>query len=155
MLRPPKGDFLSPLSPNHNRIGAATQAVGIARAALEESVSYVKKGIVFGAPLGTFQSTQFKIADIFTSIKAGRNLYYEAAWKIDQGVIDHRLIGAAKSFCGQMAVKYTDMALQMHGGYGYYSDYGVQRLYRDAKITEIYKGTTQIERLIVARNLLK
>jgi len=140
---------------NHNRIGAAAQAVGIARAALEESIRYVKKRIVFGAPLATFQSTQFKIADMFTWIKAGRNLYYEAAWKIDQGIIDHKLIAAAKSFCGQMAVKCADMALQMHGGYGYYSDYKVQRLYRDAKITEIYEGTTEIEKLIVARNLLK
>jgi len=139
---------------NYNRIGAAAQAVGIARAALEESIKYVKQRIVFGAPLASFQATQFKIADMFTWIQAGRNLYYEAAWKIDQGVIDHKLVAAAKSFCGQMAVKCADMALQMHGGYGYYSDFKVQRLYRDAKITEIYEGTTEIEKIIMARALL-
>jgi len=139
---------------NYNRIGAAAQAVGIARAALDESIKYVKQRIVFGAPLASFQATQFKIADMFTWIQAGRNLYYEAAWKIDQGVIDHKLVAAAKSFCGQMAVKCADMALQMHGGYGYYSEYKVQRLYRDAKITEIYEGTTEIEKIIMARVLL-
>jgi alkylation response protein AidB-like acyl-CoA dehydrogenase len=140
---------------NYNRIGAAAQAVGIARAALEESIKYVKKRIVFGAPLSSFQSIQFKIADMYTWIQAGRNLYYDAAWNIDQGNIDQKLIASAKSFCGQMAVRCADMALQMHGGYGYFSEYKVQRLYRDAKITEIYEGTTEIEKITIARSLLK
>ncbi len=139
---------------NLNRIGVAAQAVGIARSAMEESIKHVKKRIVFGAPLASFQSIQFKIADMFTWIQAGRNLVYEAACKVDQGHIDHKLIAAAKSFCGQTAVKCADMALQMHGGYGYLSEYKVQRLYRDAKITEIYEGTTEIEKLIMARSLL-
>ncbi|UCE34434.1 MAG: acyl-CoA/acyl-ACP dehydrogenase [Deltaproteobacteria bacterium] len=139
---------------NFNRINVAAQAVGTARGALEESISHVKKRIAFGVPLASFQSIQFKIADMFTWIHAGRNMVYEAAWKIDQGTMDPKLISAAKSFTGQMAVKVTDMALQMHGGYGYLSEYKVQRLFRDAKITEIVEGTTEIEKVILARNLL-
>lgn len=140
---------------NVNRTAIAAQAVGIARSALEESIKHVKKRVAFGAPLSSFQSVQFKIADMFTWIQAGRNLTYEAAWKIDQGKTDHKLIAAAKSFCGQMAVKCANMALQMHGGYGYLAEYKVQRLYRDAKITEIYEATTEIEKLVMARNLLR
>jgi alkylation response protein AidB-like acyl-CoA dehydrogenase len=139
---------------NLNRVGVAAQAVGIARSALDESIKYVKNRKAFGAPLSSFQSIQFKIADMFTWIQAGKNLTYEAAWRVDQGTIDHKLIAAAKSFCGQMAVKCADMALQMHGGYGYLAEYKVQRLYRDAKITEIYEGTTEIEKMIMAKNLL-
>jgi alkylation response protein AidB-like acyl-CoA dehydrogenase len=139
---------------NVNRTGIAAQAVGIARAALEESIRHVKKRQAFGVPLSSFQSTQFKIADMFTWIRAGRNLVYEAAWRIDQGKPDHRLVAAAKSFCGQMVVRATDMALQMHGGYGYLAEYKVQRLFRDAKITEIYEATTEIEKIVMARSLL-
>jgi len=139
---------------NLDRIIVAAQAVGTARAALEESIKHVKKRTAFNAPLSSFQSIQFKIADMFSWIQAGRNLVYEAAWRVDLGTIDHKLIAAAKSFCGQMAVKCTDMALQMHGGYGYLAEYKVQRLFRDAKITEIYEGTTEIEKIIMAKNLL-
>ena len=140
---------------NLDRIIVAAQAVGTARAALEESIKHVKKRVAFNSPLSSFQSIQFKIADMFTMIEAGRNLVYHAAWKVDKGIFDHKIIAAAKSFCGQMAVKCTDMALQMHGGYGYLAEYKVQRLYRDAKITEIYEGTTEVEKIIMARNLLK
>jgi alkylation response protein AidB-like acyl-CoA dehydrogenase len=139
---------------NLNRIAVASQAVGIARAALTESIKHVKGRMVFNAPLATFQSIQFKVADMFTWVQAGRNLVYEAAWNADRGKIDHKLIAAAKSFCGQTAVRCADMALQMHGGYGYLSEYKVQRLYRDAKITEIYEGTTEVEKMIMARSLL-
>jgi alkylation response protein AidB-like acyl-CoA dehydrogenase len=139
---------------NLNRIAVAAQGVGLARAALEESIKHVKKRITFGAPLASYQSIQLKIADIFILMQAGRNMVYEAAWRIDQGKIDHRLVAAAKAFCGQMVVKCADMALQMHGGYGYLSEYKVQRIYRDAKIIEIYEGTTEIEKMIVARSLL-
>jgi len=140
---------------NLDRVVIAAQAVGTARGALEESIRHVKKRVAFNAPLASFQAIQFKIADMFTWIQAGRHLVHEAAWRIDQGSMDHKLIAAAKSFCGQMAVKCTDMALQMHGGYGYLAEYKVQRLFRDAKITEIYEGTTEIEKVIMARNLLK
>jgi alkylation response protein AidB-like acyl-CoA dehydrogenase len=139
---------------NLDRIIIGAQAVGIARAALDESIKHVKKRNVFGAPLSSLQSIQFKIADMYTWIQAGRNLVYEAAWRVDQGAADPKLTAAAKSFCGQMAVRCTDMALQMHGGYGYLAEYKVQRLFRDAKVTEIYEGTTEIEKLIMARRLL-
>jgi len=140
---------------NLNRIAVAAQGVGLARAALEESIKHVKKRIAFGAPLATYQSIQLKVADIFTLMHAGRNMVYEAAWRIDQGKVDHKLVAAAKAFCGQMTVKCADMALQMHGGYGYLSEYKVQRIYRDAKIIEIYEGTTEIEKMIVAKGLLE
>lgn len=140
---------------NLNRIAVAAQGVGLARAALEESIKHVKKRIAFGAPLATYQSIQLKIADIYTLMHAGRNMVYEAAWRIDHGKVDHKLVAAAKAFCGQMVVKCADMALQMHGGYGYLSEYKVQRIYRDAKIIEIYEGTTEIEKMIVARGLLE
>jgi len=140
---------------NLNRISVAAQGVGLARAALEESIKHVKKRMVFGAALASYQSIQLKLADIFTWMHAGKNLVYEAAWRIDQGKVDHTLVAAAKAFCGQMVVKCADMALQMHGGYGYLSEYKVQRIYRDAKIIEIYEGTTEIEKMIVARGLLQ
>jgi len=139
---------------NLDRIIVAAQAVGTARGALDESIKHVKKRVAFGAPLSSFQSIQFKIADMFTWIHAGRNLVYQAAWRVDRGSIDPKLIAAAKSFCGQMSVKCCDMALQMHGGYGYLAEYKVQRLFRDAKITEIYEGTTEVEKIIMARSLL-
>jgi alkylation response protein AidB-like acyl-CoA dehydrogenase len=139
---------------NLDRIVVAAQAVGTARGALDESIKHVKKRLAFGAPLSSLQSIQFKIADMFTMIQAGRSLVREAAWRVDMGSIDPKLIAAAKSFCGQMAVKCCDMALQMHGGYGYLAEYKVQRLFRDAKITEIYEGTTEIEKVIISRNLL-
>jgi alkylation response protein AidB-like acyl-CoA dehydrogenase len=139
---------------NLDRIIVAAQAVGTARGALDESIKHVKKRVAFGAPLSSFQSIQFKIADMFTWIQAGRSLVHEAAWRVDKGGIDPKLIAAAKSFCGQMSVKCCDMALQMHGGYGYLAEYKVQRLFRDAKITEIYEGTTEIEKVIISRNLL-
>ena len=137
-----------------NRIATAAQAVGMARAALEESIKYSKKRMVFGAPLSTYQATQLKIAEIYTWMRAGRSMLYESAWRIDQGKPDHTLIAATKVLCGQMVSWCADMALQLHGGYGYLAEYKVQRLYRDARITSIYEGTTEIEKLIVAKNLL-
>lgn len=139
---------------NRTRLHICAQGVGIARAALEESVNYTKKRKQFGAPLASFQATQFKLAEMATKIRAARNLYYEAAWMVDQGKIDHGLIAMAKWFAGEVAVRCADEALQMHGGYGYLDEYKVQRLYRDAKIVEIYEGTKEIEKIIVARSIL-
>ena len=139
---------------NLNRIAVASQGVGLMRAALQESIRHVKKRMTFGALLASYQAIQLKLADMYTWMRAARNMVYEAAWRIDQGKVDHSLVAAAKAFCGQMAVKCTDMALQMHGGYGYLAENKVQRLYRDAKIIEIYEGTTEIEKMIVARSLL-
>jgi alkylation response protein AidB-like acyl-CoA dehydrogenase len=140
---------------NMSRMHVCANAVGIARAALEEAIKHTKKRHQFGAPLSSFQATQFKIAEMATLIRAARNLYYEAAISVDNGVIDHGLIAMAKWFSGQIAVKCADEALQMHGGYGYLDDYRIQRIYRDAKIVEIYEGTKEIEKIIVARSLLR
>ncbi len=140
---------------NFTRLHIAAQAVGLARAALEEAISYTKRREQFGAPLASFQVTQFKIAEMATWIKAARNLYYEAAWNADHGKVDHALIAMAKWFSAEMAVRCADEALQMHGGYGYIDEYRVQRLYRDAKILEIYEGTKEMEKTIISRTLLK
>jgi alkylation response protein AidB-like acyl-CoA dehydrogenase len=140
---------------NLTRLHICAMAVGIARAALEEAVKHIKKRSQFGAPLASFQVNQFKVAEMATMIRAARNLYYEAAWLTDKGKMDHALTAMAKWFSGQIAVKCADEALQMHGGYGYIDEYKVQRIYRDAKIVEIYEGTKEIEKQIVAKSYLR
>jgi len=140
---------------NVSRIRVAAQAVGLARAALEEAMAHSKRRHQFGLPLVSFQVNQFKIAEMATRIEAARNLYYKAAWLVDRGTVDHGLIAMAKWFSGEVAVSCADEALQMHGGYGYIDEYKVQRIYRDAKIVEIYEGTKEIEKIIVARSLLR
>ncbi len=140
---------------NLTRLHICAMAVGIARAALEESINHTKKRHQFGAPLASFQAIQFKIAEMATMIRAAKNLYYEAAWLTDHGKMDHAVTAMAKWFSGQVAVKCSDEALQVHGGYGYIDEYKVQRIYRDAKIVEIYEGTKEIEKVIVAKNLLR
>jgi len=139
---------------NRTRLHICAQAVGLARGALEEAVRYTKNRRQFGEALASFQVTQFKIAEMATWIRASRNLYYQAAWSVDRGKIDHALIAMAKWFSAEMAVRCADEALQMHGGYGYIDEYKVQRLYRDAKILEIYEGTKEMEKTIVARSIL-
>ena len=140
---------------NRTRLHVCAQGVGVARAALEEAVKYAKERHQFGVPLASFQITQFKLAEMATQIRAARNLYYEAAWLVDQGTIDHALISMAKWYAGETAVRCADEALQIHGGYGYLDEYKVQRLYRDAKIIEIYEGAKEIEKAIIARSLLR
>jgi acyl-CoA dehydrogenase len=139
---------------NRTRLHICAQAVGLARAALEESVRHTKKRHQFGVSLASFQVTQFKVAEMATWIRAARNLYYEAAWSVDHGKVDHGLIAMAKWFSAEMAVRCADEAVQMHGGYGYIDEYKVQRLYRDAKILEIYEGTKEMEKTIVSRSIL-
>ena len=140
---------------DRTRLHICAQGVGLARACLEDSVRHVKGRVQFGQPLAELQATQFKVAEMATRIRAARNLYYNAAWLVDHGKPDPSLIAMAKWFSGQMAVRAADEAVQMHGGYGYIDEYRVQRLYRDAKILEIYEGTKEVEKLIVARSLLR
>ena len=139
---------------NRTRLHICAQAVGLARAALEESVRYTKQRCQFGAPLASYQVTQFKIAEMATKVRAARNLYYEAAWCADKGELDHALVAMAKWYSAKIAVECADEAVQMHGGYGYIDEYKVQRLYRDAKILEIYEGTKEIEKTIIAKTIL-
>jgi len=139
---------------NRTRLHICAQAVGLSRAALEEAINHVKGRKQFGAPLASLQAVQFKLTEMATRMRASRNLYYEAAWLADKGKLDHGLIAMAKWYSAQTAVFCADEALQVHGGYGYIDEYKVQRLYRDAKILEIYEGTKEVEKSIVARSLL-
>jgi alkylation response protein AidB-like acyl-CoA dehydrogenase len=139
---------------NRTRVHVCAQGVGVARAALEESIRHTKERHQFGAPLASFQVTQFKIAEMATWIRAARNLYYEAAWLVDQGKVDYALVAMAKWFSAEIAVRCTDEAVQMHGGYGYIDEFKVNRLYRAAKVLEIYEGTKEIEKTIISRAIL-
>ena len=138
------------------RIGIAAQAVGIAQAAFEEAMEFAKTRVQFGQPIINFQAIQFKLADMATLIEAARLLYLKAAWMKDQGIPSYYKVSAmAKLFASDVAMKVTREAIQVHGGYGYTTDYDVERHYRDAKITEIYEGTIEAQRLTIARALLK
>lgn len=139
---------------NRVRPMIAAMSVGVARAALEESIKYTKKRYAFGVPISSFEITKTKLAEMATMIRAARNLYYEAAWSLDNRIIDHSLLAMAKWYAGEIAVKCADEALQMHGGYGYMDEYRVQRFYRDAKTLEIWDGTKETEKLLIAAALL-
>jgi alkylation response protein AidB-like acyl-CoA dehydrogenase len=106
-------------------------------------------------PLASFQVTQFKIAEMATWARAARNLYYEAAWLVDRGKVDHTLIAMAKWFSAEIAIRCVDEAVQIHGGYGYIDEYKVNRLCRAAKILEIYEGTKEMEKTIISRTILR
>jgi acyl-CoA dehydrogenase len=140
---------------NRTRLHICAQAVGVARAAIEESIRHAKDRHQFGMPLASFQVTQFKIAEMATWARAARNLYYEAAWLVDQGKVDHALIAMAKWFSAEIAIRCVDEAVQIHGGYGYIDEYKVNRLYRAAKILEIYEGTKEMEKTIISRTILR
>ena len=139
---------------DRTRLHICAQAVGLARAALEESIRHTKDRRQFGSPLASFQVTQFKIAEMATRIRAAKNLYYEAASSVDEGKVDPALIAMAKWFSAEVALYCADEAVQMHGGYGYIDEYKVNRLYRAAKILDIYEGTKEMEKTIIARSLL-
>ena len=137
------------------RIGIATQAVGIAQAALEESVRYAKERKAFGETISDFQGLQFMIADMATKIEGSRLLVWQAAIMKDSGSKYSKQSAMAKLFAAETAMWVTTKAIQIHGGYGYTTDYPVERYFRDAKITEIYEGTSEIQRLVIARETLK
>jgi len=139
---------------NINRVIAASQGIGVAQGALDKAIQYVKKRKQFGQPLAAFQATQFRIAEMATWVEVARNLCYQAGWMLDHGKVDPKLISIAKYLSGEVGVKVTNDALQLHGGYGYISDYDIERFYRDAKIVEIYEGTKEIEKNTIARELL-
>jgi alkylation response protein AidB-like acyl-CoA dehydrogenase len=139
---------------NINRVIGASQGVGVAQGALDKAIQYVKKRKQFGQPLAAFQATQFKIAEMATWVEVARNLCYQAGWMLDHEKVDPKLISIAKYLAGEVGVKVTNDALQLHGGYGYIADYDIERFYRDAKIVEIYEGTKEIEKNTIARELL-
>jgi alkylation response protein AidB-like acyl-CoA dehydrogenase len=136
------------------RIGIASQALGIAKAALEESVAYSKERVQFGKPISSFQATQFKLADMATRIDASELLILKAAWLESNHMHFEKEAAMAKMFASDTAMDASIEAVQILGGYGYSSEYPVERLMRDAKITQIYEGTNEIMRVVVSRNVL-
>jgi len=137
------------------RIGIASQAVGIAQACLDESVEYSKQRQQFGKPIASKQAIQWMIADMATNIEAARFLVYNAAFQKDKGGRFSKEAAMAKLFASEMAMNAAIKAVQIHGGYGYTKEYTVERLFRDAKITEIYEGTSEVQRLVISASLLR
>jgi alkylation response protein AidB-like acyl-CoA dehydrogenase len=136
------------------RIGIAAQAVGIAQAALDEGVRYAKQRRQFGVPIAKHQAVQMMIADMATEVDAARLLVHRAAVLRDQGKPFSEAAAMAKLYASETSSKVTDMAVQIHGGYGYSKSYPVERYYRDARVTRIYEGTSEIHRMVIARSVL-
>lgn len=139
---------------NYGRLSVAAGAVGIAQACLDASRTYALQREAFGRPIGKFQLVQEMIADMATELEAGRLLVHKAAAMKDRGEDNTLAVSMAKLFTAKMAVRAADSAVQIHGGYGYFSEYTVERYYRDARICGLYEGTNQIQQLIIARKLL-
>jgi len=137
------------------RIGIASQALGIAQASLEASIKYSKERTQFSKPISSNQAIQFKLADMAMEIEASRLLIYKAAMAKDAGLDYGHIASMAKVFSSEVAMRASTQCVQIHGGYGYIKETGVERLMRDAKITQIYEGTSEIQRVVIARELLK
>ena len=140
---------------NGGRIGIASQALGIASGAYELSVAYAKERSAFGKPIINHQAIAFKLADMATEIEAARLLVMQAAYLKDNGLDYSSASAMAKVYASEVAMKHTTEAVQVHGGYGYVKEYHVERLMRDAKITQIYEGTSEIQRMVISRSILK
>jgi alkylation response protein AidB-like acyl-CoA dehydrogenase len=140
---------------NGGRIGIAAQALGIAAGAYELALAYSKERKAFGKPISQHQAIQFKLADMATTIEAARLLVYKAAWLKDQGEDYAHASAMAKLYASQVAMDVTIEAIQVHGGYGYVKEYHVERLMRDAKITQIYEGTSEIQKIVISRSILR
>lgn len=156
VLGPPGDGFKVAMSTlDGGRIGIACQAVGIARAAFERSVAYAKERKSFGVPIAQHQAIQFMLADMATQIDAARLLAWRAATMKDKKVRHTTESSIAKLYASEMATRVTHKAIQIHGGYGYSTEFPVERHYRDARITEIYEGTSEIQRIVIAASLLR
>ncbi|MEF8853378.1 MAG: acyl-CoA dehydrogenase family protein [Haloarculaceae archaeon] len=140
---------------DETRTAVAAQGVGIARGAAERALEYAQEREQFGKPISEFQAIQHKLADMYTETEAARQLTYKSAWSVDHADEQlTRLASMAKEYASRVAVDVADEAVQIHGGAGYVDDFDVERFYRDAKITQIYEGTTEIQKNIIARELL-
>ena len=148
-----KGFSIAMQTLDGGRIGIAAQGLGIAEGAMEEAINYTKGRVQFGKPISKFQNTQFTFADMQLGIEAGRLLTYQAAVLKGQGVRYTKEAAMAKLFTSEHAMKTTTKALQMFGGYGYTKDYPMERMMRDAKITEIYEGTSEVQRIVISANM--
>ena len=152
--RPGQGLKIGLTALDTGRIGIAAQALGIAQAAFEDALSYAKERQQFNSPIARFQTIQNYLADMATSIDASRLLLYRAAAAKDMGGPFSSESSMAKLHCAATARTVTDLAVQIHGGYGYSKEYDVERYFRDAKVTQIYEGTSEIQRMVIARHLL-
>ena len=150
-----KGFNIAMAALDGGRIGIAAQALGIAQGALDASIAYAKERVQFGKPLAALQAIQWMIADMATDIDAARLLVYRAAWNKDQGLPFGTAASMAKLFASETSTRVADRAIQIHGGYGYTESYPVERAYRDAKITELYEGTSEVQRMVIAGSLLR
>jgi alkylation response protein AidB-like acyl-CoA dehydrogenase len=139
---------------NGGRIGIAAQALGIAAGAYELALAYSKEREAFGKPISKHQAIAFKLADMATEIEAARLMVYRAAWLKDQGMDYSTASAMAKLYASEVAMKVTTEAVQVHGGYGFVKEYHVERLMRDAKITQIYEGTSEIQKIVISRDIL-
>lgn len=137
------------------RIGIASQALGIASGAYELALAYSKERQAFGKPISQHQAIQFKLADMATEIEGARMLIYKSAWEKDQGLNYDVSSSKAKLFASRVAMEVTVEAVQVHGGYGYVKEYHVERLMRDAKITQIYEGTSEVQKIVISRSLTR
>ena len=137
------------------RIGIGSLSLGLAQGAFDLALQYASTRKQFGKPIAEFQGVQFQLSDIATELEAGRHLVYHAAWLAQNGYPFSKEAAMAKLFCSEMAMRATTKAIQIHGGYGYTKDYPVERMMRDAKIGEIGEGTSEIQRIVIARHLLK
>ena len=140
---------------NGGRIGIAAQALGIASGAYELALAYSKERKAFGKPISQHQAIQFKLADMATQIEAARLLVVKSAWLKDQGMDYAHASAMAKLYASEVAMNVTVEAVQVHGGYGYVKEYHVERLMRDAKITQIYEGTSEIQKIVISRGVLR
>jgi butyryl-CoA dehydrogenase len=152
--KPNEGFRVAMTALDSGRIGIASQAVGLAQGAMEAAAAYAKQRVQFGRPIAEFQAIQFKLADMDMMTMAARLLVYSAARKKDAGLRYTVDAASAKLMASDIVMKVTQEAVQIHGGNGYTKDYPVERMLRDAKVTEIYEGTSEIQRAILARNLL-
>ncbi|MBV1817366.1 acyl-CoA dehydrogenase [Anaerosalibacter bizertensis] len=150
-----KGFKIAMATLDGGRIGIAAQALGIAQGALDVTVEYLKERQQFGRPLSKFQGLQWMVADMETEINAARLLVYRAAFNKANGLPYNKEAAMAKLFAANTAMSVTTKCVQLHGGYGYTKDYPVERMMRDAKITEIYEGTSQVQQMVIAANLLR
>jgi len=150
-----KGFKIAMMTLDGGRIGIAAQALGIAQGAYNEAVKYVKERKQFGRTIAQFQNTQFQIADMKTKIEAARLLLYSAADKKQKKLPYAQDAAMAKLFASEVAMEVTTKAVQLFGGYGYTREYPMERMMRDAKITEIYEGTSEVQRMVISANELK
>jgi alkylation response protein AidB-like acyl-CoA dehydrogenase len=139
---------------DRSRAYVAAHGLGLAQGALDMAIKHAKARRQFGQPIGSFQATQFKIADMATKVEVARSIVYRAAWLLDQGRPDSKLTAMAKLYACHVAVEVVDEALQIHGGYGYFNDQDIERFYRAAKVLEIYEGTKEVEKIVIAREVL-